>query len=262
MRDVLIQHLVHGRAVERRRAGEHLIQHAAEGVQVDGGCHGVLAGLLGCHVPGGTDGHVRTGHATAVHVIEDEADAEVQDLYHAVGGEHHVGRLEVPVDYASPVGRVEAPRDLRADRGGPRDREQAVVSLGEQRVKGVSGDVLHRQVRQVAVEPSVDGARQVLARQPSHDAHLAGEPRGVLVRLGERHLLARAAPPHQLHRDGVTVSEIPGTVDLAHIAAGEWPEQLEPTCDDLGLRAAHDRLLPALLPTCRRCRATRGPSVA
>ena len=41
--------------------------------------------------------------SAAVHVVEDEADAEVQDLHHAVGGEHHVGRLEVPVDHASPV---------------------------------------------------------------------------------------------------------------------------------------------------------------
>ena len=221
------------RAVERRRAGEHLVQHAAEGVQVDGGGHGVLAGLLGCHVPGGTDGHVGTGHATAVHVVEDEADAEVQDLHHAVGGEHHVGRLEVPVHHPSPVRGVEAPRDLRADRGRPRDRELAVVRLGDQRVEGVSGDVLHRQVGQVAVESAIDDARQVLAGQPSHDPHLAREPGGVLVRLGERH-----RSPSRRRRIVFTatvspVSEVAGAVDLAHVPACQRPEDLEPACDHL-----------------------------
>ena len=237
---MLVQHLVHGRAVERRRADEHLIQDAAKGVQVDGGRHGVLAGLLGCHIPGGADGHVRTGHAAAVHVVEDEADTEVQDLHHAVSGEHHVGWLEVPVDHASPVGRVEAPRDLRADRGRPRDWELASISLGQQHVQCVADDVLHRHVGQLAVEAAVDGARQVLARQPPHYANLAGEPRSILVRLGERHLLAGTAAAHQLHRDGGAVSAIAGTVDLAHVAAGKRPEQLETACDDLGLRAAHD----------------------
>ena len=244
---------------------EHLVQHAAERVQVGRGGHRRAGGPA----PVPCTGRCRRSRpswsaappSTSSRI---RPDAEVQDLHHArpaasITLDGLRSRWTTPARCAASRPRAICAPIAAAHATGswPSSPRRAASS------SVVPVDVLHRQVRPVAVEPAVDGARQVRAGQPSHDPHLAGEPRGVLVRLGERHLLAGAAPPasaspRRCHRS----AQVPGAVDLAHVAAGERPEQLEPTCDDLGLRAAHDRLLPALLPTCRRCRATRGPSVA
>ena len=234
--DVLSQHLERGTAIERRRADEHLVQYAAEGVQVGGGGDRSLPCLFRRHVPGGAQGCVRAGQlVAAVDVVEDQADAEVQHLHHPAGGQHDVGRLHVPVHDACPVRGIQPSCGLRGDRGGPPDRQ--LPGLVEQFRQRDPVDVLHRQVRPVAVKAAGDRARQVRARQPLHDPHLAQEARGVLVRLGERHLLARAATPDQLHRNGLARLrlQVTGLEYLSHVAVPDRAEDLEPARDDVGL---------------------------
>ncbi len=108
-------------------AGNHLQQHHAEGPDVGAPVDGLAAGLLGAHVGGGaeqcTDGGHRRGDRRGVGQprraaragrvpFERLGQAEVEQLDLAVGGEHHVGRLEIAVDDAAVVSRFEAPRDL------------------------------------------------------------------------------------------------------------------------------------------------------
>ena len=126
------QHLrddrLRGRSGERRLAGEHLVEHAAQGVDVGAGGDLALAHrLLGAHVVRRAERHAGLGHPVPAGLAGGERDAEVGHQRAPVV-QQDVLRLDVAVDHAVPVGVVERVGHLGA-RSGPR-RPSGAASRG------------------------------------------------------------------------------------------------------------------------------------
>ena len=110
------------RPAEGRLAGEHLVEHAAQRVDVAARVELALAHrLLGAHVLRRAERHPGLGHPGAG-LAGGERDAEVGDERAAVV-EQDVLRLDVAVDDAVPMGVVERARDLGGDPDGLADRQ-------------------------------------------------------------------------------------------------------------------------------------------
>ena len=143
----LVQVAVHqddGRGpLERRLAGQHLVDQDAQRVQV--GLVADLGGpadLLGGHVGGRPQGPPGGRQGGGVEVL---GDPEVGQLDLALAGDHQVRRLEVAVDHAVLVRVVQRVADLdgQVDHLAPGERP----ALLEDVVEGHPVDVLHREVR-------------------------------------------------------------------------------------------------------------------
>ena len=74
-----------GIAGKRRAAGEHLVEHAAGGIQVGTHVDGLAARLLGRKVLCGAHHALRLGHG-GCGIVQSAGDAEVHDLDHALLG--------------------------------------------------------------------------------------------------------------------------------------------------------------------------------
>ena len=107
-RRILVQALERhpGRRVglERPPAGQHLVEHDAQRVDVGGPGHLVAPRLLRAEVVdraqgGAGDRHRGLGHGAR--------DAEVGDLHVAVVGDQDVSRLHVPMDQPATMGRLQ-----------------------------------------------------------------------------------------------------------------------------------------------------------
>ena len=117
-----------GMPSERRGAGEHLEEHAAEGVEVAPGVdHALAGGLLGAHVGRRADdgadireprvpGRLLCGHR----------DPEVGDEGVSAGEEDVLG-LDVAVDHPGLVGALERTQHLAGDREGLVDRQPLLL---------------------------------------------------------------------------------------------------------------------------------------
>ena len=155
------EHVAHRLAREEPPAGEHLVEHDAEGPDVGALVDGLAAGLLGRHVGGGAEdqagGRAGVGEGRGVRQIGGRGvrafprlgEAEVEHFDLAVGRELDVGGLEVAVDDALLVRFLERRGDLRRDlaRLGDGDRA-ALQALGEV----LALDELQRE--QLRAEPS------------------------------------------------------------------------------------------------------------
>src|ERR671915_2062550 len=100
---MLAQNALASRPGEWRLAGEHLVQHAGERVEIAAGIDLVAGCLLRAHVRGGTEGQSGLGQLLATGGIDRAGDAEVRD-YSMARLKQDVLRLDVPVDYSVPVG--------------------------------------------------------------------------------------------------------------------------------------------------------------
>ena len=107
----------HGLAPVGRLAGEQLVEHRAEQVDVGAGVDrgAVARRQLGGHVGGGTE-HLAdvagAGQELGQLVAGAHGDAPVEQVGLAVVAEHDVARLEVEVDDAAGVGVVDGVADL------------------------------------------------------------------------------------------------------------------------------------------------------
>jgi hypothetical protein len=110
-----------GFAIEEAFAGEEFVEYNAEGEDVGAFVDGFTAGLFGAHVAGGAQdeaggggGEGEGGGVVGIVVggLGDGGDAEVEDLYDAIGGAHYVGGFQVAVDDAFFVGGFEGGGDL------------------------------------------------------------------------------------------------------------------------------------------------------
>jgi hypothetical protein len=145
-------------------------------------------------------------------------DAEVHYDHPAGTGEHDVFGLDVAVDEACFVDRLEAREELRADRLRVGGVERRVLSeLVEQ---GPAVDVLHGdQLATLDLDQVVDSA-DVWRRDLARDADLLAqklEPARVCKELGAEGLEGHLDPKF----------EIEGAPDLAHAAASELGQDAE-----------------------------------
>ena len=137
-------------AVERRAAGQQLVEQDAQGVDVAAGVHVGRreVGLLGAHVQRRADELVEAGEQRPLGEAPAGGlgDAEVDDLGdgHAVDdGHQHVGGLQVAVDDPLLVGVLH----------GPADQDEQLQPLGDRKVLAVAvvgdrqaADQLHHEV--------------------------------------------------------------------------------------------------------------------
>ncbi len=165
-----VQHGGRVAVAERHAAGGGEAQHAAEREDVAGRADRLAPGLLGRHVGRGAEGGAGGRQRRAV---QRAGDTEVDDPG-PVGGQQHVGRLQVPVHQGAgvhglqrlgqagrqPPDREPGQRPVRADR---------VVQRGARHVAG-------RQPRRDVVRPGVDHLGRVQAVDRAGRVDLEREP--------------------------------------------------------------------------------------
>ena len=160
-------------AGEGRLAGQHLVRHGAERVDVAAGADLPVAHrLLGRHVRRRAERHPGLGHPVAAGLLHGEGDAEVGDQ----GGpvlEQDVLRLDVAVDHALAVGVVQRGRDLPRQPQGLVHRE--LLLPGQPRPQRFAGDVGHDVVEQSVGLARVDQAEDVRVLEVGGDLDLAEE---------------------------------------------------------------------------------------
>ena len=219
---------------------EELEQERAERVHVRPGVHGVAAHLLGRHVPrrahgraveapGGerraAGGRVRCSRELRPALQFREAPIEEVDL--AEVAEHHVARLQVPVDDAARVREVKRLADARERRQqlAPRELPYRVhvplAERGKDLLEGGAAQALHREV-----DVPLRIASQVVDRDDRGVLELALHARFAQESCDE--IAARrvlAADP--LERDVPTDAAVAARVDDPHAALAEHvPERV------------------------------------
>ena len=157
-----------------RLAGEHLVEHRRERVDVAARVDRAVAGrLLGAHVLWRAERYPRLRQARARGGAERERDPEIGDHGLPVL-EQDVLRLDVAVDHAVPVGIVQRARDGARDLDGRRHRE---LPLARQPLaQRLSLDVRHDIIDETAGLAGVEERQDVRVVQVRGDPNLAEEP--------------------------------------------------------------------------------------
>ena len=193
-------------ARERLLAGEHLVEHNAERVDVTAGirhttrdefggevCDRAEQCIAGCGIRVGRPGQ-----------------PEVADLNSAVIGKQHIFRLQVAVDNAVLVRCGEAGKDRLHDVHRLHRGEHLV--LLEQVAQGDSWQVLHYQVCRFAILSLVVNIHDVRMCQPGSRPGFLDEAGLVLVIVGE-------VTVHDLERNAAFEAQVGGQIYGGHTAA-------------------------------------------
>ena len=182
--------------------------------------------LLGRHVVGRAQHRARPRQAAGRGVGDDARETEVEDLEHAVRGQHQVRRLDVAVDDPHLV-RVAEPRAQLEDQFQPADQAQrrpAADDLAER----LTVDVLHRDERLALVLADVVDGDDVGMGQARRRTGFAGEPLLDLV----------VEDRQDLDRDGPIEHRIAGQVEQPHAAFAKAIQDFVPA-DSLRKRRFH-----------------------
>ncbi len=129
-----LEHLQHG-ALERQPLGQREVEEHAEGIPVDGRA-GLAAArdLLRRHERGGADGGAAALERRGLLDLGDHA--EIHEHHPALGGDAHVGGLEVAVDHVGRVQGIERARELTEGAAQAADIEDVVEHLAIARRRG------------------------------------------------------------------------------------------------------------------------------
>ena len=181
-----VEHDGRGVAGEALAAGGHLVQHDAKREQVRARIQFLAARLLRRHVGDGAHGGAdharevlgtrlvdRSGQAVAVRGGRELGQAEIEHLHLSAPGEEDVGRLDVAVEDALGMRRVEGIGHLHAD---VEQRAEVDGATGEAQVEWLAVEQLHGEIAlAVLLVEAVDGA-DVGVVQGRRRASLAPEP--------------------------------------------------------------------------------------
>ncbi len=187
----LVHHLEqHGHQVgigEGPLAGDHLVGHAAEGVDIGAAIDGLAPDHLGRHVGRRADERVAVGQRRFVH---DPGGAEVAQFHRAVLGQKHVGRFEIPVNDAAGVGEGQRRSDLAddPDRGGNIQRPPPLHQVAQR----LALDILHDDGQASVVFHDVMHGDDVAVLEPRRSLSLTQEALRRLVAFAvAEHILAQ-----------------------------------------------------------------------
>ena len=200
---------------EGRHAGDHLVEDAARRVQVRAGIHGLAAGLLRAQVLGGAENGGGGGEA-GCGIADGAGDAEVHHLHRTVAGDHDVRRLDVAVDDALLVGKIQGSAHICHHAEGPVDLHRAVHF--DDVTQGVTLDDFHDDVRQRTL------GRGFFALVVDRDDRRMIEGRRVLGFASEplvEGLVPGKLGPHDLDGHVTTEDRVTAPVDFRHAAVSE-----------------------------------------
>ena len=198
----------------REPAGQQLEEDDAERVHVAGLARRLAPRLLRRDVV--ARAHDRPGQRHALGAAR-VRDAEVGHLGAALVGEQHVLRLDVAVDDAAAVRRLERPRDLQPELDHRRDGQRALTR--DELLEVLAADVLEDDVRPPTVLAAVDDRDDVRVRELGDGARLAAE---ALERLG----VLRELLVEDLQRDRPLEQPVVRAVDGRHAAGADQLLQL------------------------------------
>ena len=166
----------------RRLAGQHLIEHTAEGVDVGASIDvGIAGGLFRAHVVRRAECEAGLGDPLAGCDGEGARDAEVGDDGLSAG-EHDVAWLDVAVDHAERMGVAEGGGDIAGDAQGVLDGEGSLA--GEPIVERLAHKERHDKEEEVAAAgcarvegdgAAVEERHDVGVLQPGGNADLGEE---------------------------------------------------------------------------------------
>ena len=204
-------HRLRGGPGDRRLAGQHLVQHRGQRVDVAPGVElPVARGLLRAHVLRRAQREPGLGQAVAARLAHRQRDAEVGQHRLALE-QQDVLRLDVAVDHAVAVGVVQRAGDLAGD--GERLVQAELVLAVELVPERLAPDQGQHIIEEAALGPRVDQRQDVRVVQPGRDLDLGQEP------LDAEHG-AQLRPEH-LEGDLAVVLEVGGQVDRGHAAGAE-----------------------------------------
>ena len=189
--------------LERASAGEHLVEHEAERIDVALGRDLAARDLLGRHV---------RRRARTQRLAGDAREAEVGDPHLAGVVEHDVRRLQIAMDDAAFVRRGQAGADLARDFD--RSIGGKTAELPQQRRQLLAVHELHRQEGVTVNLVDVVDAADVGVRDLPRHAHF-------VVELHQAGRIAIELRRQELQRDRLPELQVVGPVDLAHPAASE-----------------------------------------
>lgn len=173
--------------VERRPAGQQVVEDGGQRVQVGGRSEPAALDLFGRHVDGRPDDLARGGRRPLEHL----RDAEVADLRRPVRGEQDVVRLDVTVQHALAVGVAERRGHRQADRAGLFGSQRAAPP--GQRSPGQQ--LHHHQAQIVGLDIVVDPDHMGMI-EPAQHPRLGGEVDPLALGCLGRHHLDRCRPAH------------------------------------------------------------------
>ena len=199
------------RALERRLAGQHLVDHARQAVDVTRNSYALLAGrLLGAHVLGRSQRQTVEGQRLSFLGGLDVRDAEVRQQGMVVG-EENILRLDVAVHETIAVRIVEPGTNLMRDAKRVVDGEPllAIQSVSQR----AAGNERRHIVQRAAGFAGVDERNDVRMRQARSDADLAQE--SLLADRGAELL------PQNLYRNLAPVLPLLGQMNGGHATRAE-----------------------------------------
>ena len=210
---LILEHL-QIRGVVRRIAGEHLVEHHAQRVEVAAdGRRSAQVDVLGRHV--GRACRIaprRYREVRGVATVTAHArNAEVRHVYGAEMVDQDVRGLEIAMENAGRVRRGEASGDRCPHARHFRRREPAVPA--QQCLEVVALDQLHGEEGSGAVSADVMDTTDGGVRDPPRQPHLVDQPTTV----------HRAVDPQGLERDREVEHEVVHGVDHAHATDTEQP---------------------------------------
>ena len=232
-----------GIAGKRRAAGEHLVEHAAGGIQVGTHVDGLAARLLGRKVLCGAHHALRLGHG-GCGIVQSAGDAEVHDLDHALLGNHDVAGLDIAVDNAHAMRIVERVKHAQ--------HHLFAVALAECAVElddvaqGLALDVFHDDVRQT-LGITAFGRNQFFARIVDvHDVRVVHLGHGVCfaAETGQEDVVVGQIGAHDFHGHGTAQTGVKSHVDLGHAATTDELAKLVASAGQCGGHTGAHCLFP------------------
>ena len=200
------------RAHEGRLAGEHLVRHGAERIDITAGADLALAHrLFGRHVRGRAERHAGLRHPAAARLLHRQRDAEVGDEGRAFLEQDVLG-LDVAMDDAVAVGVVERTRHFLREADGVVDGELLLAAEAAARSDSPA-TIRHDIVEEPVGLARVDQAEYVRVLQ------VGGDPD-----LGEEAVAADDGAQlgmEDLDGDLAAVLQVLGEVDGGHAALAE-----------------------------------------
>ena len=200
-------------------AGEHLVHHDADRVDVAAGVGDAAGDELGGEVGDRAEQRLPGAGVRA----RCAGEAEVAELDAAVVGEQHVLGLEVAVHDAGLVRRGETRQHGVHDVDRLLGREPLVVL--QQLAQRDARQVLHDQVGHVGVLALVEHVHDVGVCEPGGRTGLLHESRLEGVVIGE-------VAVHDLDRDAALEAQVGGEVDRRHAASGDARAHLIAAVDE------------------------------